>query len=224
MLTILLVDAELELIPKEMWDDHSIIKLAKLRKKPVREIILDSNYMHTAIDRYYNGGSRRMGRPDIIYNFLQVCMESILNKKGELKIYIHTKGDKIISFNPEIKLPKSYNRFIGLIEDLYKKKEIKSEGKTLMKISDGTFQDLLGTAVTGNLSVLSPTGNPTLVSNLFAGYSEQTVIIGGFSEGDYSSDVYSSAKAYRIFDEELTIWTTAMEIIAQYERDNKIVQ
>ncbi len=223
MLTILLVDAELELIPKEMLNNYSIVKLAKQRKKPAKDILLDSNFMHTTIDHYFPNGSRRMGRPDIIYNFLQVALESILNKNGELTVYIHTKRNKILWFNPEVKLPKSYNRFIGLIEDLFKKKDVKSEEKTLITLRDGTFEELLKTATKGDLMVLSPSGEPRRITNLLGGTGDKTVVIGGFSEGDYASPVYKLARSFRIFEQELTIWTTAMEIIAQYERDNNIV-
>jgi len=223
MLTILLVDSELELIPKEMLDDYSIIKLSRQRKKPARDILLDSNFMHTAIDRHFPNSSRRMGRPDIIYNFLQVALESILNKRRGLTIYVHTKKDKVLWFNPEVNLPKSYNRFIGLIEDLFKKGEIKSEGKTLISIKDESFEELLKTSQKGELMVLSPSGEPRRLANFFDGRGDRTVIIGGFSEGDYTSPVYEISKSYKIFNEELTIWTTAMEMIAQYERDNGIV-
>ncbi len=220
MLTILLVDAELELIPEEMLDDYSIRIHAKKRKKTAGKILLDSNYMHTSIDRFYPGESNRRGRPDIIYHFLTMALESILNKKGQLRIWIHTRTDHILEISPEIRLPKSYNRFIGLIEDLYDKRVIKAGETSLLKLHEGNVKELLKLTGTGKLKILSPNGERIGIKSMYSdGAKDQAVIMGGFSEGDYRSDIYSLGEAYSIFDEELTIWTVANELIAQYERD-----
>lgn len=220
MLTILLVDAELELIPEDMQRDKSIAAQARKRRKSAGKILLDSNFMHTAIDRFYPGQSNRRGRPDIIHHFLTMALESILNKKGQLRVWIHTRTDAIIEISPDIRLPKSYNRFVGLMEDLYEKKEIRAGESTLLKIHHGSARDLTNLAGAKNLKVLSPTGERTGIRTFFSdGVADQTVIMGGFSEGDYSSDIYPLASAFSIFDEELTIWTVANELIAQYERD-----
>ncbi len=220
MLTILLVDAELELIPDEMLKNHAIALQAKKRKKAAGKILLDSNFMHSAIDKFYPGESNRRGRPDIIHHFLTMALDSILNKKGQLRVWIHTRTDVIMEISPEIRLPKSYNRFVGLVEDLYDKGEIKAGDKTLLKLHNGNVSDLLSLAGSKNIKVLSPTGERIGIRAMFKGREpEQTVIMGGFSEGDYRSDVYPLAEAFSIFDEELTIWTVASELIAQYERD-----
>lgn len=219
MLKILIADAELELIPKELLDDYSIRIHAKKRKKPPQKILLDSNYMHSAIDRQFPGESNRRGRPDIIYHLLTVVMESILNKKGEMRIWIHTRNDRIIEISPVTRLPKSYNRFVGLVEDLFEKGEIKFDDKTLLKIHNGNVADLIEFAGADNLKILSPKGSQTSVSKLVDRDSRDvSFMIGGFSEGDFRSDVYGFADSLSIFEEELTIWSVAFEIIAQYER------
>ncbi len=220
MLTILLVDAELELIPEEMLNDRSIAAQSRKRKKSAGKMLLDSNFMHTAIDRFHPGESNRRGRPDIIHHFLTMALESILNKRGQLRVWIHTRTDRIIEISPEIRLPKSYNRFVGLVEDLYDKGEIRAGDSTLLKLRNGNVDDLLSLAGAENVKVLSPTGERTEIRSIFEdGQADQTVIMGGFSEGDYRSDIYSLGSAFSIFDEELTIWTVASELIAQYERD-----
>ena len=219
MLKILIADAELELIPKEMVDDYSIRLHAKKRKKPAQKILLDSNYMHTAIDRHFPGESNRRGRPDIIYHLLAVVMESILNKKGGLRVWIHTRNNLVIEMSPDTRLPKSYNRFVGVFEDLFEKGEIKYEDKTLLKIREGDIKQMIGLSGTKNLKILSPKGKKASIAELVeAGTEDISFIIGGFSEGDFISDVYGVAESFSIFEEELTIWSVAMEAIAQYER------
>ncbi len=224
MLKLLIADAELELIPREMLDDYSIRLHAKKRKKPPQKILLDSNYMHSAIDRFFPGESNRRGRPDIIYHLLAIVMESILNKKGGMRIWIHTRNNLILEISPETRLPKSYNRFVGLMEDLFEKGEIKYEEKTLLRIHNGDVAKMINLSESGNIKVLSPVGKMTQVPKLLdSGNENISFLIGGFSEGDFISDVYEIGEAFSIFDEELTIWSVAMEIIAQYERTFRFV-
>ncbi len=216
MLRIIIADAELQLIPESMYHDSAIRRMALKNNKKVGETILDSNYMHTSIDKYFHGESNRRGRPDIIYIFLQVALESILNKYKKLEIYVHTRENYIININPETNLPKSYNRFIGLIEDLYRKKSIESNGKTLLSIKRQKITEFLDT-LDGEICLLSPHGEEANISGVIS-TDNINVIIGGFSQGDYISDLYSKYKAYKIFESELTIWSVGMEVIAQYER------
>jgi len=218
MLTIIIADAELETIPEKMQGDHAIRKYSKEKGKPVNEVILDSNYMHTSIDRYFPGESSRRGRPDIIYILLQVAMESILNKNGMLRIFVHTRNDICITVNPRVRLPKSYNRFIGLMESLFKKGEISSDGEVLLKADKMDAGNCIEKNRKGDLVILSPDGEKAKLYRVISGDKDYTVIIGGFPEGDYVSDVYPLAGAYSIFREELTIWSVASEVISQYER------
>jgi rRNA small subunit pseudouridine methyltransferase Nep1 len=228
MLNIVLIDSELETIPELMMDDYAVRKYAKDRGKPPREIILDSNFLHAAIERYYPGQSNRLGRPDIFYHFLQVAQSSILNLRGELRIHIHTKNNQIITIRPDTRVPKSYNRFVGLIEDLFRKGSVGPEGQKLMTLKEGDPMELLETTLKGTEKILlSPSGKERKISELFKNSSSKTceysVIVGGFSEGDFKTNVYEQYEGIKIFNEELTIWSVAMETICQYERDTGIV-
>lgn len=221
MLRLIIADAELELIPGKMIHDQAIRKIASKNNKKVNEMLLDSNYMHSSIDKYFPGKSNRFGRPDIIYMFLEMAMESILNKNKLLNVYIHTKNNFIININPEVNLPKSYNRFTGLIEDLFRKKIIENNGKTLLSLTNGELIPFLE-KLDGKTIVLSPKGEKSKVSEIINN-DNLNVVIGGFSEGDFITNLYEKYNAYSIFDEELTIWSVGMEVIAQYERFKSIL-
>ncbi len=216
VLTLNIIDAELELVPESMWDDYQIRKVAKNLGKKYNEMLLDSNYMHGAIERYLPGMSNRMGRPDIFHTLLNVTQDSILNKKGHLNVNIHTKHNSIIRVSPETRIPKSYNRFAGLFEKLLTRGDLKSpDGKTLISIGEGRFEDLLrgdGTDI-----LMSPKGEIAKMNEVVK-FKDMNVFIGGFSEGDFKSHVYERLKAFSIFDEELTIWTVGWEIMSSYER------
>ncbi|MGP6207376.1 16S rRNA methyltransferase [Cuniculiplasma sp. SKW3] len=221
MLTLNIIDAELELVPESMWEDYQIRKVAKNLGKKYNEMLLDSNYMHGAIERHFPGMSNRMGRPDIFHTFLNVTQDSILNKKGELRINIHTKNDKIIRISPETRIPKSYNRFAGLFEKLLSKGNLVSpDGKTLISIEDGKFHRLL--RGDGTDLLLSPKGRMAKIGDVIKS-GNLNVIIGGFSEGDFISPIYDELDSVSIFEEELTIWTVGWEIISSYERTFGII-
>lgn len=223
MLTLIIADAELETVPQRMASDPAIRKYAAGRKKAARDVLLDSNYMHTTIEKYFPGESRRRGRPDIIHILLMVSLESILNFKGGLRVFIHTRNNRVITVSPDVRLPRAYNRFTGLIESLFSKGEITSEGNTLLSEEELDLNGLIEREKTGELIIFSPRGEKRKMRDILPGNGDYTVVIGGFSEGDYLSDPYALAPSYSIYAEELTIWSVASEVICQYERSLDMV-
>lgn len=218
MLTLVIADAELELVPKELWNAPDSKSYSRRRSKPLSSLLLDSNYMHHAIDAAFPGESKRRGRPDIIHTLLLTCQESILNKAGQLELFIHTREDKVIIVNRETRIPRSFNRFSGLIEDLFAKRIIQSDGVTLLEMTDSTLRDFILKRGMRNVRVFSPDGAESTVSEAVGNEVTTTMIIGGFSEGNFRSSMDGLGKQYSIYHEELTIWTVAMEAICTYER------
>ncbi|MGC8608617.1 MAG: 16S rRNA methyltransferase, partial [Thermoplasmata archaeon] len=161
--------------------------------------------------------SKRRGRPDIIYILLEVTQESILNRRNMLRTYIHTRNDFIITVNPLTRVPKSYNRFIGLFEDLFRKGTIGTMDKTLLSLHKGKLSDAVSEVGSDRVILLSPRGETKRISD-FINEEDTTVIIGGFSEGDFLSDTKKFREQYSIFNDELTIWSVGFEMIASYER------
>ncbi len=217
MLTIIVVDSELETIPEEMHNDPGVRKFSQTRRKSPKMLLLDSNYLHTSIDRYYPGQSRRRGRPDIFHILLNVLNDSILNRRGELRVFIHTRNNKVITVNPEMRVPKSYNRFVGLIEDLFQKRDIVSHDVHLLTMENLSAKETIEKYSTGDVILMWPSGEEAHPMDIVKS-RDMTVIIGGFSEGDFISDLSFIERKYSIFPEELTIWTVAGEIIYAFER------
>lgn len=223
MLNLVFVDSELETIPHNMIDDYAVRKFAKEKRKPPQDILLDSNFLHGAIERFFPGKTNRMGRPDIFFHMLQVTQSSILNLKGGLRVYIHTKNDMVITIRPETRVPKSYNRFEGLIEDLFRKQEVGPEGNKLMTLRKMDINSLISSQFRDSeIVLLSPEAQKGPANEIFhkgSGTQDYTILIGGFSEGDFHSHLKGKFREISIFEEELTIWSVAMEMICQYERD-----
>nr|CAG8479975.1 13025_t:CDS:2 [Entrophospora candida] len=56
-------------------------------------------------------------RPDITHQCLMALLDSPLNKAGLMQIYIHTANKVLIEVNPQVRIPRTYRRFSGLMVD-----------------------------------------------------------------------------------------------------------
>ena len=217
MLTIIIADAEIEFVPEDLFNEPDSISYARRRSKDISKILLDSNYMHTAIDKHYPGESKRRGRPEIIHMALLVALESILNRSNKMRLYIHTRENFVIGVNWETRIPRSYNRFIGLIENLFENTDKKINVDSLLKIWRSDLNECIAKYSSGKTILLSPRGRYSGVRNLFENDEDYTIIIGGFAEGDYRSDIPPDIERISIFNEELAVWTVISEIVCSYE-------
>ena len=132
MLSLILAEAALETVPKIIANHTSVIKHANKKGKSGQEILLDRSYHHRAMNKLEDAGKR--GRPDLVHFALLEAMSTPLYQKGMLEIYVHTIIDKVIFFHGNIRLPKSYFRFEGLMEELFKYRQITSDTELLMEI------------------------------------------------------------------------------------------
>ena len=143
MLTLILAESALETVPERLWTYRSVQRYAKLRRKPPQFILLDRSYHHAAMRRLEQ--SEKRGRPDIVHFALLEALGSPLNKEGLLQVYVHTIGDHVIKVEPTTRLPRNYNRFVSLIEQLFEYEKIppKSTEKALLIIRRQTLSQLI---------------------------------------------------------------------------------
>jgi rRNA small subunit pseudouridine methyltransferase Nep1 len=217
MLNLLLVDSEIELVPQEIANYPAVRINAAKRKKPPSQIILDATLHHSAMKRFSQADRR--GRPDIVHFFLLLSLESVLNRKGLLRTFVHTRNDELIVIDPATRLPKNYPRFIGLMESLFIDKAVPSKGSPLLKLSGNySFKRCLEEIAHSEVVVLSEQGTRAKLREHFQGKEDLLCVIGGFPRGDFRSDVYSEADdVISVFDEPLTAWTVTSELIVNYE-------
>lgn len=118
-LTLILVEAALETIPREIIDHLQVRRQAEKAGKPSRRLILDRSYHYGAMARLKDKEKR--GRPDIIHFCLLETLGSPLNLEGLLQVYVHTYSGYAVKVSPETKLPRNYNRFIGLMSSFLRR-------------------------------------------------------------------------------------------------------
>jgi len=66
-------------------------------------------------------------RPDLVHQSLLAILDSILNKKGKVRVFMITRrGQHVIEVNPDIRMPRTFKRFSGLIAQLLTRGKIQA--------------------------------------------------------------------------------------------------
>ena len=223
MITLILAEAELELVPHTILSKPAIQAQSKKSHKKSSQMILDASFLHSAMRNLPDW--RRRGRPDITHIFLLTVLESIANKNGLIKeIIIHTRNDEVITVNPETRIMRNYTRFIGLMEQLFVKERISTEEKSLISLKKHTsLPTLLTQYEKDHIICFSETGKMIIFPDYLLQLKENAVeniicIIGGFPSGMFHTDISSFIDdELCIYPEPITAWTTANEVLVHYQ-------
>ncbi|MEM0278168.1 16S rRNA methyltransferase [Pyrobaculum sp.] len=181
---LVLAESALELVPREIWSHPAVVADARRRGKKPGEILLDRSRHHPAMAGLLD--SRRRGRPDIVHQALLVFQYSLLAARGLGRMYIHTLGDYVISVDPSTRVPKNYNNFVSLVEQLFAAGRVPSEGRPLMEIRRQGLRDLL-TELGGRWVVMHEAGSRIPLVQLGKEVLDSVVVIGGFPHGDFNN-------------------------------------
>jgi len=221
VLTVVLAESALEPVPKQLWKHPIIRKYVQKRKKDPRFLLLDRSYHHAAMKALRDAEKR--GRPDIVHFSLLELLGSPLCKEGLLQVYVHTIANSVISVNKETRLPRNYNRFLGLMEQLFELKEIPAQGLPLLTlIEELTFPQLMAKIKPDSIIVFSRMGIRKTLENAVSEFKEKknpAAVIGGFPHGRFSENVTKLADQLVAIDREmLETWTVVARITYEYER------
>ena len=219
-LALVIAESALERVPAEIQNHPEIIRYAKRRGKKPGEVLLDRSYHHSAMMRLKN--AERRGRPDIVHFSLLEALGSPLNKGGLLDLYVHTFDDCILSVDRVVRLPKNYNRFVGLMEDLLELGRVPPEGEVLITAKRGSLKSLISELHPTTVLVLTSGGRLARLDGVMEEASKAprlAVIIGGFPRGEFSEDILKLAdRLVAISPEPLEAWTVVSRVIYEYER------
>lgn len=218
MVSLIIAEAALETVPKGIAKHASVVKHANIIGKSAHEILLDRSYHHAAMLKLNNAAKR--GRPDLLHFALLEATSTPLYQKGMVEIYVHTVVDKVIFFRGNVRLPKSYFRFEGLIEELFKDKMIKSNTELLIEVKDMQFADLLDTIKPEKVIGLSRSGVKSSAERVARNVNENSaLVIGGFPRGHFSSKVSRRLDSiYSISEYSLEAHVVIARILYEYEK------
>jgi rRNA small subunit pseudouridine methyltransferase Nep1 len=141
LLTLILAESALELVPKKILGHPAVVSYGNKSGKSTNEMLLDRSYHHKAMTNLKDAEKR--GRPDIIHMVLLDALGAPLNKEGLLQIYIHTIDDHVIKVSSKARLPKNYNRFVSLLEQLFKLGSVPDFGESLLSIKKAKLQNII---------------------------------------------------------------------------------
>ncbi len=215
MLTLVLADAELEVVPPALQGHPAVRTSAQKRGRSPTTLLLDSSLHHPALRKFPEG--ERRGRPDITHLFLLLCLDSVLNTQGELRTIVHTRNDDVLRVAPETRLPKNYPRFVGLMEDLFQKGAVPEE-KPLITLDRNVSLERLLAEFEEPKWVFREGGEPVNLWQEFAKLEGDLVaVLGGFPHGDFRSPVTRLCdRAVTIHEEPLRAWTVTSEILVAF--------
>jgi len=184
MISLILSESSLELVPFELQDHPSVISHARKLGKPSSEILLDNSWHFAAMKGIENEMKR--GRPDLVHFSILEATTIPLYLQNKIKIYVHTIDDKVIYFGQNVHIPKSYHRFEGIIEKLYEEKKIIADNDVLLEIKEKTFSDLLDEINPSKVIGFSTKGKLSSYEKIAVEISENTcIVIGGFQKGHF---------------------------------------
>lgn len=229
MLNIVLLECGLELVPSELTSLKDIQQHASRRKKRPNELLLDQSLHGRAMTRLEDG--ERRGRPDIVYLCLMTLLETPLCKQGQLNVFLHLQDGRLVEVNPKVRLPRNYDRFIGLMEQLLVSGRVPPTGDALLRISNKSLSQLIRTLNEDNeeATFLAVEGGRRVdtaeLGRLLTMSSGPVVLgIGAFPHGDFSPEVQNLFKKRIELDTDVMMaWHVCAEIVWTYTREVDLI-
>ena len=220
MLTIVFAESAIERVPEALWSHPSVVKSAHRVGKRPGQVLLDRSYHHAAMVKLENAEKR--GRPDIIHFGLLESLGTPLNREGLLKVYVHTIDDYVMILDPKTRLPKNYNRFVGLIEQLYETGRVPSSGRALIELEKKDFPSLIEERNPTKVIALTRVGEPKTLKEVADGLSLEerpVAVMGGFPHGHFTERILRAADELVSIDPDaLEASVVASRLIYAFER------
>ncbi|KAF3780649.1 Ribosomal RNA small subunit methyltransferase [Nymphaea thermarum] len=132
-------------------------------------------------------------RPDITHQALLAILDSPLNKSGRIRgLYVHTEKNVLIQVNPQVRLPRTYKRFSGVMLQVLQNKNIRAadgSGFLLRKVENPVTRHLPANSHRIGLSYSSQ--KLVQMSNYVASTSDDlnlVFVVGAMANGKIDTD------------------------------------
>lgn len=218
VITFILAEAEVELMPPELRRDPRVVARAKKRRRAPEHLILDQAVDHEAMAAL-PGGDRR-GRPDIAHFWALLVMDSLVAKRGAARALVHTRNDELVRVRPETRLPRSQAKFYQLVEDLLRQGEVPLRSPLLTVERGRSLASILKEEARGT-KLLMDVGGERARGAQFAAWARMgdvTIVTGGFPRGAFvQADRASFDHVCSVAGEELTVWSAMVPVLAGFE-------
>ncbi len=224
MLHVILLECAIELVPRELTSLKEIQAHARRRRKKPGQLMLDQTHHGRAMIRL--DGKEKRGRPDITFLSLLSILETPLCKAGLLTVHLHLVDGRVIEISPDVRLPRNYDRFVGLFEQLLMNGRIPPEGEPLARMIDTSLPDLISNLAAGSgeslLLLAIENGTKTSAKSLRSILPQDSTMpvilgVGAFPHGDMSNSVKELFSTHLKLDKEVMMaWHVCAEVLWTY--------
>ncbi|KAF1657263.1 UNVERIFIED_CONTAM: Ribosomal RNA small subunit methyltransferase nep-1, partial [Eudyptes robustus] len=123
---------------KKSKDDKKLIVV--LENCPLETAQVGKEYVILRSDKHIqfirkHGKDPADYRPDILHQCLLMLLDSPLNRAGLLQIYFRTQKNVLVEVSPQCRLPRTFDRFCGLMVQLLHKMQIRAEENSTKLLS-----------------------------------------------------------------------------------------
>ena len=218
MISLILSESALELVPYELEEHPSITSHAKKLGKHPSEILLDNSWHFAAMKGIKNEIKR--GRPDLVHFSILEATTIPLYYQNKLNLFVHTIDNKVIHFGKNVHIPKSYHRFQGVIEKLFQDKKVLSKNELLLEIKDQTFSELIHEINPSSVIGFSTSGKSSSYQKIASEIPENScIVIGGFQKGHFSDSTQNKiTNLYSIGNDSFEGHVIVSRILYEYEK------
>lgn len=217
MLTFVLGECGLELVPPELHKAPSVKQRARARRRPGEQLLLDQALDHKAMHSIPD--SERRGRPDIVHLVTLLVQDSPLTAQKGTRLLWHTRDDALVRVRPDLRPPRAQATFYKMCEDLLRQGVVPSHNPLLSLERDHTLADILAKEARGPVVLLAQDGELARASDfarLASEHPDLTIVLGGFAHGDWRVKP-SADRVVRVADGPLTAASALVPALAGFE-------
>ena len=215
VLTVLLADASLELVPPKLVGERRVAKVAARRKRKPAEMLLDASSLGPDFVRELDPTGKR-GRPDVVHRSLLALVDSPLWVENHLDIVLHTIEGRIFLVRRGLRPPRSYNRFVGLMEKLLSQGCVGPPGDPLIWEVEWDLREFVGRIGPDLVLGLSREGGLVDPLEVLDPELDILAVVGCFPAGEFSKEVRGLFDAKLSLHEETLSASTVASAIAWF--------
>jgi rRNA small subunit pseudouridine methyltransferase Nep1 len=166
--------------------------------------------------------SERRGRPDITFLSLMSILETPLCKEGLLEVYLHLQDGRIVEVRSDVRLPRNYDRFVGLMEQLLSTGRVPPKGDSLLHVTDKSLSNLISSLKSEYTIIAIKSGQKTTIeelTRLLPTDSSVPVVVGvgAYPHGMISESTIELFKHKLAFDSDVMMsWHVCSELLWAY--------
>lgn len=199
---ILIEDASLELVPKELLHHPEVLDVTKKFGVKPESQILDRNFHAKAISSL-KGNSEKRGRPDVVHFALLDVTSTPLFIENRIRVLIHTHQDATIELKTGTRPPRTLQRFCGVMAKILSGALGPEESRLFDFKKNQSFNQLTEDVGADRIICLTRKGKISRLDEVTRNeelLGKNTLwVIGGFPKGSFDPEVL------RLCDETIAI-------------------